>query len=99
MTSSSSDIMSSASQSEPQPTVLPTRKVTAGVIAGAVLTISVWVVNTYGLLPKQEKIPAEITGAMQVLLTFMVAYMVPPGKEEGLVQAGDKILSGHRLSK
>lgn len=52
---------------------MPTRKVTAGVIAGALTAITVWSLNKY----LQAEIPVEIASSGHVLFTFIVQYFVP----------------------
>lgn len=46
----------------------PTRKVGAGALAGAIVTIGVW------LTPAQE--PAEVVAALVTAVTFVVSYFV-----------------------
>lgn len=54
---------------------MPTRKVTAGGVAGAISAIIVWMLNAYFLIEKP--IPAEIAVAITTVLTFAVQYVVP----------------------
>ncbi len=69
-----------------QGSATPIRKVTAGGIAGAVTTIAVWALNAY-VLPAQKPLPPEIAAAVTTVLSFMVAYMVPPAATDGIVGA------------
>lgn len=72
--------------SEIQPTYQPVRKVTAGVFTGALVTLTVLILNTYHPFFKQKdnKISGEIAGAATTVLTFIVSYLVPPSREEAI---------------
>lgn len=54
-----------------QPTAAPTRKVTAGALAGAVTILAVFVFGQFGV-----DIPAEVSSSVTVLLTFAASYVV-----------------------
>lgn len=60
----------------------PVQKVTASVIAAAVVQILAWL---YGLSEGPE-IPAEVTGALTVIITLTVGYLAPPGSREEIVE-------------
>jgi hypothetical protein len=47
----------------------PTRKVGAGALAGAIVTVGVW------LTPADE--PAAVVAALVTAVTFIVSYFVP----------------------
>lgn len=64
-----------------QATGVPTRKVIAGGIAGALTTIGVFVLNTY-VLPLDKPITAEISAAITTVLSFVIAYFVPPAASD-----------------
>lgn len=51
-----------------QPSAAPTRKVGAGALAGAIVTIGVWAT------PADE--PAAVVAAAVVVVTFLVSYFV-----------------------
>jgi putative flippase GtrA len=55
-----------------QPTPLPTTKVTAGALAGALSIILVWTASSVGL-----EVPAEVAAAWTVILTALVQYVTP----------------------
>jgi len=61
-------------------TGVPAQKVTAGVIAGALTTILVWVLNKYA----NVKLTGEISAAITTLLSFAVSYIVPPAARDGI---------------
>lgn len=65
-----------------QPTYQPVRKVTVGAFTGALVTLTVLIVNDFVIEEGKQKISGEITGAATTVLTFIVSYLVPPGKEE-----------------
>ena len=71
-----------------QPTYQPVRKVTAGVFTGALVTLTVLILNTYHPFFRNEdnKISGEISGAATTVLTFIVSYLVPPGRQETLTE-------------
>ncbi len=52
---------------------LPKRKVMGGAIAGAITVIFVWTVGQFSAI----KIPPEVAGALTVLISAVMAYMVP----------------------
>jgi len=51
-----------------QPSASPTRKVGAGALAGAIVTIGVWIT------PADE--PAAVVAAAVVVVTFLTSYFV-----------------------
>ncbi len=73
--------------SKTQPTYQPIKKVTAGVFTGALVTLTVLILNTYHPFFRQNnnKISGEISGAATTVLTFIVSYLIPPGKKETVV--------------
>ena len=63
-------------------TYQPVRKVTVGAFTGALITLIVLILNTYSPFFEKKPISGEISGAATTLLTFIVSYFVPPGKDE-----------------
>lgn len=55
---------------------LPTNKVAAGAVTGALTAIIVWVVRQWG----QVEMPPEIAVAVSTVLSFIVSYMTPPNE-------------------
>lgn len=51
---------------------VPTRKVGAGALAGALSVIIVWVVSEAGM-----DVPAEISSAFTTVLTFVTSWLIP----------------------
>lgn len=51
----------------------PTNKVIAGVLAGAVTMIAAWAARQYGGI----ELPADVQGAITVIVTAVVQYIVP----------------------
>lgn len=74
----------------PTPTNKPIRKVAAGGIAGASITLIVGILNAYVPFFANKPISGEISGAATTVFTFLVAYLVPPAPGETTVvdQAG-----------
>jgi len=62
----------------------PTRKVTAGGLAGAIVIIIVFVLNTY-VLPLDKPITGEIAAAITTVLSFVVSYFVRPSPSDTVV--------------
>jgi hypothetical protein len=60
----------------------PAQKVTAGALAGAVTTIGIWLIKTFG----HVEIPGEIGAAITTVLTFIVSYLVPPSGNDQIVK-------------
>jgi len=56
-----------------QPTPAPTRKVTSGGLAGALSILVIWLINTV----VGKEVPPEVASSFTVVLTFIVAYLVP----------------------
>ncbi|GIT88881.1 hypothetical protein [Roseobacter sp. OBYS 0001] len=60
----------------------PAQKVTAAVIAAAIVQILVWL---YGL-GEGPAIPTDVTGALTVIITLIAGYLAPPGSSEEIVE-------------
>src|SRR5205809_2606558 len=69
-----------ASKATGTPTPVPTNKVIAGGISGAVVVIVIYVLNTY-LLPN-NKIPAEVSSAITVVVGFVCSYFTKPSSDQ-----------------
>jgi len=69
-----------------QISVRPIRKVTAGAVGGAAITVAIWLIKAVWKI----EVPAEVAGAMTVLMTFLVSYQIPAG-EDDLVHAGAEV--------
>jgi hypothetical protein len=54
---------------------LPSRKVGASALAGALSVVVVWVLNTF-VLTGAVKITGEVASAITTIFTFAVGYMV-----------------------
>ncbi len=76
--------MNPTSTPSSQPTWVPRQKVTASGIAGAVVTFTVIILNTYVFIGDRadQKVTAELSSAATVLLSFVVGYLVPPSPRE-----------------
>ena len=55
---------------------LPSRKVGASALAGAVSVLVVWILNTF-VLTGPMKITGEVASAITTILTFVVGYVIP----------------------
>jgi hypothetical protein len=67
-------------------TAKPVRKVSAGALSGALVTVAVYVLNTYVLAPPQ-RIDGTVAAALTVLVTLLIAYLVPPSADDSPVPA------------
>lgn len=78
------------SEANLHPTWVPRQKVTAGGLAGALVTFTVIILNTYVFIGAREahKVPAELSSAATVLLSFVVAYLIPPDPRERSIGTG-----------
>lgn len=56
----------------------PTNKVTAGVLAGAVMVVLVWATKTFA----HTDVPAEVSVGLLTVVTFVVQYMVPDSAQD-----------------
>lgn len=56
----------------------PNRKVTAGLMAGSIMTILAWASKTYAGV----EIPAEVALAGATVITFIIQYAIPEANEE-----------------
>lgn len=52
--------------------LLPTKKVTAGIIAGAVASIAGFLLSQYGI-----EVPPEVVASSTTIMTFLASYFVP----------------------
>jgi hypothetical protein len=68
-----------------QKTAVPTTKVTAGALAGALSAIVVWILNAFVMAPEKQ-IPAEIGMMLTTVLTFLVSYLTPPSPGDAPVE-------------
>jgi len=64
----------------------PVRKVTATGITGAVAVIVLWILESQGIV-----VPVPVAAAIQTIVMFAVAYLVPPAADDGIVVTGDGI--------
>ena len=69
-----------------QASSVPTRKVMAGGVAGALTTVLVFVLNTY-VLPMDKPLTAEIAAALTTIFSFAFSYLVPPAVSDQVTDA------------
>lgn len=60
----------------------PTQKVAAASLAAALVQVLVWLNKTLD----GPDIPIEVVGALTVVASFAVGYLVPPGNSEEIVE-------------
>ena len=61
-----------------QVSVKPIRKVTAGAVSGAAITVALWLIKSVW----KVDVPAEVASAMTMILTFAVAYQTPAADDD-----------------
>jgi hypothetical protein len=61
-----------------QISVKPVRKVAAGALGGATITVILFVIKS---LMKTD-VPADVASALTVLLTFGISYMTPAAEDD-----------------
>jgi hypothetical protein len=66
------------------PSLMPVPKVTIGALAGAITTIAVGLLDTCAKID----VPADVAGAITILLTFVASYFTPSEVQEGSAAAG-----------
>jgi len=64
----------------------PVRKVTAGALGGAIVTVLVWYLNTFVLEPDKQ-ITGQVAAALTTIVTFLIGYFVPPSAKDEVVPA------------
>ena len=74
-----------AKQQYTQASAMPTQKVAAGTLAGAITFLAMWVINTYTLLPGDQILPAEAGSAITTIIGAFVAWVVPPASRDQVV--------------
>jgi hypothetical protein len=67
--------------------MLPKAKVLAAALGGALATIVVWVIQTYGGI----EIPGDVSAALATIFAFVVGYLTPepfpePGEGQGYIE-------------
>jgi lipopolysaccharide export LptBFGC system permease protein LptF len=66
-------------------TNIPSRKITAGGLGGAITTLIVWILNTF-VLAQEQQISGEAAAAFTTIITFILGYFVSPGEQDGLIE-------------
>ena len=56
----------------------PIRKVAAGALAGATITVALFVIKSV----LKADVPADVASALTVLLTFGISYMTPAAEDD-----------------
>lgn len=79
--------------STPTPTSAPLRKVTFGAISGALVTLTVGILNTYVPFFADRPVSGEISGAATTVVSFVISYLVRPDPRETTIrdQSGNTI--------
>jgi len=65
-----------------QQDALPTRKVIAGGVAGAVTAIAVYYLNNFVIVDVSKQITGDIGAAVTTVLSFVISYLVPPAASD-----------------
>lgn len=70
----------------------PIRKVAAATLAGALSAPLVWGLDAFAL-PPDKQIPAAVASALITLISTAIAYLTPPGPDDGLNDGPNKVPS------
>ena len=65
-----------------QQDAVPTRKVIAGGIAGAITTAALFILNTYVIQDASKQVTGDIGAAISTILSFVISYFVPPAASD-----------------
>ena len=65
----------------------PVKKVAASGIGGAIATIVVFVLNTYVITDPSKLLTGDVSAALTTFVSFLTAYIVPPGAKESNIQS------------
>lgn len=63
----------------------PRRKVLGAAFTGALVTLTVFVLNTYVISDQDKKITSEASAAATTVLSSLIAYLIPPDPNETTV--------------
>jgi hypothetical protein len=63
----------------------PRRKVLGAAFTGALVTLTVFVLNTYVISGQDKKITSEASAAATTVLSSLIAYLIPPDPNETTV--------------
>ena len=64
------------------PTSQPVRKVTVGILAGAIVTVLIWILKQFGHI----NVASEVSTACTTIFTFVISYLTPPAPNETTVK-------------
>jgi hypothetical protein len=78
----SASVRNQTERSYRQQDAVPTRKVLAGGLAGALTTIVVFILNSYVIGQGVPKITGDIGAALTTVLSFLISYLVPPASKD-----------------
>lgn len=78
---------------KPRSTSMPIRKVGFASFAGAVVVLTVGILNDYSPYFEKKPISGDIAAAATAVVEFMVAYLVAPGKGEAIADEKDRLKS------
>ncbi len=64
---------------------VPVKKVKAGGLGGAFVTIVVVVLNSY-VLPEDKPLTGEFAAALTMICSWVIAYFTSPGAKEEVIE-------------
>lgn len=76
----------------------PIRKIGFASFAGAVVVLTVGILNDHIGYFKNNPISADISAAATAVVEFLVAYSIPPGKDETIVEEDGKLKSAKKAA-
>ena len=63
----------------------PRRKVLSAAFTGGLVTLTVFVLNTYVIIDLDKKVTSEASPAATTILSSLIAYLIPPDPNETTV--------------
>ena len=81
---------------KPRSTSMPIRKVGFASFAGAMVVLTVGILNDYVPYFEKKPISADIAAAATAVVEFMVAYLVAPGKDEAIAEEEGQLKSARQ---
>lgn len=67
-----------------QASIQPTRKVVAATLGSAITVIVVFILNAY-VLPKDQPITPEVTGAISTIFVLIAGYFIPASSVDQVI--------------
>jgi hypothetical protein len=70
----------------PQKTNWPQQKVLVPAVAGFLVALIVFILNNFVITDEKKKVPSELSALAIPVLTGLLAYWIPPGRDERIIE-------------